>query len=428
MYKPVRSRGTRSLVALLAAGVAALLAAQTALGAVTWSSPASVGGGSTYNGGFALARTTTSTTSYLHAGYGSDLIGGAFATDTGPYAGAFYRRGNATGTAWGTAKRLNPTTKHATAPAIVASGAVIYAAYVSIGHWVAYDPAEPRRLTVRINSNHGSPTAWLTRTLTAPELRVDFPALAAWGTRGFLMTYTNADTGAIMLLACGDLTIEASGCTGGSVGTTTRHALDPEDGFEGLPVVAAAGSTVAVAWLSADTGGITAVTGTPGSWSAPRVVTPELADGLSASARSNRFAFAWAQGSGIKVRFWTAGTWGSTRTVATVTPTGTYKYAYGTAVALTSTSTVGVAWAACRRLDCAGTSTSGVDLRWRESPDDGATWMSPLTVASYAASTARRINDFPSIVMPIPTKRFVMFNALSANGSKYEVLLRIGSG
>ena len=421
-------RSRRALLAITVAMTGVFLITQTALAAVTWSSVYGVGPSFSWNDGRALARSTTSSTSYLNAVYATDVIAGVPATDTGPYASVYYTRGNASGSTWGTPKRLNGSTTHAVSPAIVSSSGVLYAAFVTLAHWETYDPAEPRHVKVRINSNHGASGSWTTRTLDPGTARVDRPAMAPWGTRGFLLTYTDADTGAIVLVTCGDLTLEASGCTGGSVGTTTRHAADPADGFEGLPVVAAVGSSRAVAWLTSDDGGISATTTSTGTWSSPTSLTSAVADGLSAAAASGRFAFSWADSTGVKLRMRISGSWQATRTVAAVSPTGTYHNAYTTAVALASSTTVGVAFAACKRTDCLATSTTGVDLRWRESSDNGGTWKTAVTVASYSVSTSRRYNDFPSVVMSSTTKRFVMYNAASASGSSYRVLIRVGSG
>ena len=422
------SRRNRSVAALLAAGAAALLVAQSALAAVDWGPVREVGAAYTYNYGGSLARSTKNSTSYNHAVYVDTFIGGEFIDDNGPYAGAYYSRGNSSGTSWGTPKRLNPAGKHADKPVVVASGKAVYAAYMSIEHWINYDPAEPRAITVRINTNYGAAADWLSRKVTFGT-RVDRPAMAPWATRGFVLTYTDADSGDIVLVTCFDLTVEESGCTGAVVGTTTREASNPEDGFEGMPVVATSGGTIAVAWLDAPDGGISfAWKATESGWSEPDLLTTEFADGLSAAGRSGRFAFAWTEEDGVKLRMWSTGGIDPTRTVATLSSDGTYKTAYSTAVALAGSDTVGVAFAACREADCSGGSSTGVDLRWRQSGNDGSTWGSASTVASYSSSSSRRINDFPSVVMSSTTKRYVMYNALNASFTKYRILLRVGTG
>jgi hypothetical protein len=416
----------RVLGVVTAAMGAIFIATQTTMAAVTWASPSIVGTTHTYNGGMSLARSTTTTTSYLHSVYANTYPGGVASTDTGPYVGVYYSRGNSSGTTWGTPKRLNPSDQHAAASAIVANGKILYAAYVTYGHWADYDPAEARPIILRINSSHGASGSWLERILEFGE-RVDRPALSPWGSAGVAIVYTDAETGNIILVTCGDLTVEDSGCAAGSVGTTTRMASDEADGYEGLPVVSASGGTMAVAWLSGDSG-ITAVTGEPFDFGTPKVVTTAPADGLSAAAKGSRFAFSWAEDAGVKVRFWTSGVWRAPHTVYPVTSTSTYKYVYTTAVSLASTSTVGVAYAACRRADCTASSTTGVDLRFRQSSDNAVSWATGVTVASYSAASTRRINDAPSLVMSSSTKRFLMYNTMSSGGGSYRVWLRVGTG
>ena len=427
----VGSRGRRSLVALFTAMAGVLVVAQSAFAAVDWGPVREVGAAYTYNFGGSLARSTKDSTSYLHATYTDMFIGGDFADDNGPFAGVYYRRGNSSGSDWGTPKRLNPNDEHADNGAVVASGRVVYAAYVSIAHWIDYDPAEPRPITVRVNKNHGAASGWISRRLEPPQARVDRPAMAPWGTRGVLLTFTDADSGDIVLIQCPDLSIEdGPGCLGGTIGTTTRLAFNPDDGFAGLPVVASSGGTIAVAWLDAPDGGISYTTKvTEGNWTDPAPLATGFADGLSAAAKGGKFAFAWTDDDGVRLRMWsTSGGLQATRTVATVSAEGTYKTAYSTAVALAGADTVGVAFAACRSDDCSGGSSTGVDLRWRQSGNDGSTWGTASTVASYAASSARRINDFPSVVMSSTTKRYVLFNALSADFMNFRMLLRVGTG
>ncbi|MFL5667951.1 MAG: hypothetical protein ACJ77U_01055, partial [Chloroflexota bacterium] len=314
----VGTRGRRSLAALLAAGAATLLIAQSAFGAVDWGKVHEVGSAYSYNFGGSLARSTKGTTSYLHATYTTVKVGGEFITDDGPFAGVYYRRGNSSGSDWGTAKRLNPTSEHADDGAVITSGRLVYAAYVTYQHWINYDPSESRPITLRINSNHGAASDWLSKKLTFAN-RVDRPALTPWGTRGVALTYTDADTGDIVVVTCGDLSLEASGCAGGIVGTTTTGE-GSENGFAGFPVVVASGDTIAVAWFDG-TGGISVVTKEgEGDWSDPAVLTASESRDLSAAARGERFAFAWQDSGRVRVRLWTsAGGLGATSTAATFT-------------------------------------------------------------------------------------------------------------
>jgi hypothetical protein len=423
------SRRHRSLAALFVAGLGTLLVAQTALAAVDWGPTRQVSPSFTYNFGGSLARSTKDSTSYLHATYTSIKVGGDFIDDNGPFAGVYYRRGNSSGSDWGTPKRLNPTGKHADGGAVVASGRNVYAAYVTYEHWINYDPAEPRPATLRVNSNHGAASAWLSRKIVTPSTRVDRPWLAPGPSRGVAMAYTDADTGNIHVMGCGDLASDASGCIAPSVGTTTRMAFNPDDGFAGLPVVASSDEHRVAAWLDSDSGISFATEDFVVGWGDPASLTTEPAAGLSIAEKDGRFAFSWVEADGIKVRTWTAADGlGTTNTVATLTSDGTYKSAYSTAVALAGNATVGVAFGACRRADCAGGSSTGVDLRWRQSGNDGESWGTASTVGSYSVSSERRINDFPSVVMTSAAKRYVMFNIANPNFTKFRVVLRVGTG
>ena len=171
MHTTARSRAARVLGSFTAAIGALLIVTQTVMAAVSWASPQIVGATHTYNAGMSLARTTTSTTSYLHSVVVTDYPGGVAATDTGPYVGVYYSRGNSSGTTWGTPRRLNPADEHATSPAIIASGNNLYAAYVSIASWLDYDPADPRPITLKINDSHGASGSWVDRpSPSAPAL------------------------------------------------------------------------------------------------------------------------------------------------------------------------------------------------------------------------------------------------------------------
>ena len=419
----LRRRG--SVGALVAAGAAVLLVAQSAMAAVDWGPVREVSPAYAYNFGGSLARSTKGTTSYLHATYTSVKVDGDFVTDDGPFAGVYYRRGNSSGSDWGTPKRLNPKSSHADDGIVIASGRNVYAAYVSYGHWIDYDPAEPRPITIRTNGNHGAASAWESRKFTFGN-RVDRPSMVPWGTRGFLLTYTDADNGNIILVSCPDLTIDEIGCTGEDVGDTTVGEAS-ENGCVGQPVVAAAGDTVAIAWFDGS-GGIVVITREgEGDWSDPSVLTANESRDLSATAKGERFAFAWIEPDGVKVRLWTsAGGLGDTSTAATFT--GTYQNAYSTAVALAGVDTVGIAFGGCREVDCHGGAATGVDLRWRQSGNDGDTWGAASTVGSYAVSSERRMNDYPSVLMTSTSKRYVMFNSANKNFFKFRVFLRVGTG
>ena len=122
------------------------------------------------------------------------------------------------------------------------------------------------------------------------------------------------------------------------------------------------------------------------------------------------------------------GAWGSTKSVATFSSSSTYKTGYGTSITLAGSARVGVAWSSCTRSDCSAGSAKGVNIRWRESIDNMASWRSPVLVASYTYSTARRINDYPTAIMSSKPTRWIMYNVLSANQSTYNLVVEVGRG
>ena len=416
----------RLLSGLLAAGAAVLLTTQSAFAAVDWGAVREVSPAFSYNFGSSLARSTKGTTSHLHAAYTSLKVGGEFISDDGPFAGVYYRRGNSSGSDWGTAKRMNPKGSHADDGKVIASGRNVYVAYVTYESWDNYDPADPRPISVRTNGDYGAGDAWKKRKFTFGN-RVDRPSMVAFGTRGFLLTYTDADSGDIVLIQCPDLTIQEIGCVGDTVGTTAVGE-GTENGFAGMPVVAASGDTAAVAWFDGVNGLVVSTREGDGDWSEPSVLTANESRDASAAAKGDRFAFAWVEPDGVMVRLWTsAGGLGDTSTAAELASDGTYKNAYSTAIALAGDDTVGVAFGGCREVDCTGGSSTGVDLRWVQSGDDAATWGAASTVGSYSVSSERRMNDYPSALMTSTSKRYVMYNAANPTFLKYRVLLRVGT-
>jgi hypothetical protein len=412
----------RICAALLIAALAILLAAQSALAAVTWTPATGVGPTYSTNFGLGLARTVTASSAFLHSQY---------TYDGGTRAGVYYRRGNAAGSSWSTAKRLNPATSNAERGAIAAAGHYVYVAWTTGYHGSpGYDPAAPRRSRVRVNTNHGSSTAWLPTLAMDAFLRSGRPAVAASGTYVYVVV-TDADTGAIHLLTNNGVNSPDIGWLGTQVGTTTRKSAVTGDGFEGQPVVAALGSRVLVAWIASDTGGIVAKISTNRGHTWPdkaTTLTTAQAWDPSAAADTGRFGVAWAQASGIKARLHTSGAWRSIRTVSIFRTTATYKAGYGTAIAFAGSARVGVAWSACTAGSCTGGASKGVDARWRESANNGGTWNGAVTIASHTYGSSRRVNDFPSVVMTDAPTRFVTYNTFNATWSSYRVVIEVGRG
>ena len=116
-----------------------------------------LGPGYSYNLGQSLARSASSSTTYLHATYTTDRVSGAWVDDNGPYAGSTMSAPSNRGSTFTTPKRLNPSKQHGSRGSLAASGKYVYATWVSTSRWIAYRPTAPRVLYLRRNSNHGSP-------------------------------------------------------------------------------------------------------------------------------------------------------------------------------------------------------------------------------------------------------------------------------
>ena len=287
----------RSGLALCAAFLALVLSSQATLAAVTWSSPASAGPTYSWNFGQALARTKSGTTSFLHTQYTTDFVNGMFVADSGPYLGVYYRRGNSNGTTWSSTKRLNGSMEHAANGALAASGQNVYVAYsVLSGILDSYDPAAPRLPRVAVNTNYGTNTAWLTPKSNFIQTRIDRPAVAAAGAWAY-MVFTDADTGEIYVATNLGTNTEDSGWGGsGTVGMTTRLADDPDEGYSGMPVIAAIGNKVMVAWIGAPGGSIKAVVSPDNgtSWSDEVTLSTAQVWDLAAAGDGTRMALTWA--------------------------------------------------------------------------------------------------------------------------------------
>ena len=354
-----------------------------------------------WNSGRGLARTVSSSTSYLHVQYEDDGRPTSAST-TGAV--------DAAGTAWGTAKRLNPSGEDAEAGAIAADSSNVYVVYRDHSHLASdYDPAAPRGIHVAINTNHGSSTAWLTTKNFEAPTRAGRPAVAATGSCAYV-AFTDADTGNIVVAGNGGANVEDAGWTAGNVGLTTRvntaQAMASR-GTRSSPRQRRA--LVMVAWIDSDAGTIKGKISADHGQTWPdsaSTLSSEPSYGLSAAALGRRLALAWATPTNIRVRVYNI-TWGPARRIAAFSPTGKYRNGYGTTVALSGTSRVGVGSAACTRAGCAGSDTQGVDVRWREATGNGINWNPTVTIASHKSAAATRISDNPSAVIADAHKRFL---------------------
>ena len=151
----------------------------------------------TWSGGHALAATQESDDHYQHALYESSVINGRWVTDSGPYAGVFYRSSGVSTDDWGGKKRINQKTMHGSRSAIAASGEDVHAVWVGMRKYADYKPKAPRVLYVRSNRDHGRLGAWgpIIR-LSDPKGRVDYPTVAADGDNVFV-AWTNSKSGKV---------------------------------------------------------------------------------------------------------------------------------------------------------------------------------------------------------------------------------------
>jgi hypothetical protein len=373
---------------------------------VTWGSTSLAGPNYTWNYGGSLARTVDAGTQRLHLVYNTDRIGGKWAKDAGPYMGVYYVR-STSGRTWTTPKRLNPSTQHAERTAAAAAGSRVYAVWVSQKK-VVPSPTAARVLYVRVNTDHGAPTKWTSAIrLSSTTGRVDYPSVAATG-RDAYVVWTDAKTGSIKLAISHDRGVTWSTK---SLGTTTNKITE---GYEGVPVVSASGSTVAVAWATTPDSGIKVRTSSNSgaTWSSATTLADTSNSTVSVAVRGTRVAVAWTIDQGVMVAVRTGATW-------TYPPLVLWGdgFTYSPAVVLQDPARVGIAYADADAAD--GT------LRWIESPDNGVAWFLPQDLAVPAAG--RAFNDWSSVIWPSAGTRIVAWNGW-VDGGAYRQFVRTGSG
>ncbi len=408
----VRSQRT---IALTASGIAPV-------SAVAWGTTRSATAYS-WNNGQSLARTASGATTYLHATYTTDRVSGAWADDNGPYVGVYYVRTTNAGATFTTPVRLNPSTQRGSRGSVAASGHYVFATWVSTSSWLAYKGTAPRALYIRRNTNHGASGSWGSAVrLTSASGRVDYPTIAAAGSNVYI-AYTDSATGSVRLLISRNLASTWSSVT---LGTS---ALSTSSGRYGLPHIAVSGNTIVVSWLSNSSGAVRARVSTDAgkTWGTTATLAATSIDVSSVAALGSRVAVAWTDATGVVVRTWATGTWSAPKPVSL--PTGvTYTQSYGPTVALSGTQGIGVAWSGCVTACSTFTSSTKVDLVWSESDTAGATWFPGQIIGPSGTSSQRRYNDYPTVLWPSATVRYVSWNAGTAATNYYRIVLRTGSG
>ena len=413
----------RRPLAILTAGlVAGLVAWAPVLATVSWSAPTVASANGAYpSEGRSLARTVTSGgTVKLHQVYTKYAFNGVAAKDGGPYQGVYYRRGNSTGTSWGTAKRLNGTTTHAATPAIATAGKYVYAAWRTELHaGAAYDPADARWLQFRRNVHYGDASEW--RPIKNLYVgRIDRPAIAASGSSVYI-AYTDSVGGEVRVVKSSD-----AGATFGSakaIGSTTGLS----EGYAGFADIAVSGSTVVVAWQSGS--GVLARVSTNGgsTWGGAVTMSSTPDRFLSVAAAGGRLAVAWSIPSmGGFTRVWKSGAWAPTRKFQAYTADDATPKGRELDVVLTGTSRIAVAYTYCLKQGCA--SSDGLDVRWRESNTNGQSWGTVRTVGSHTASAARRANEAPTALFASSTRRLVLWTTWSNSTPSETTYIKSGSG
>jgi hypothetical protein len=415
---------SRRAVLLFLSAILALALASAASAAVTWGPQREVAGWSWQAGG-SLAVTGST----VHALYTTDLVGGGFATDRGPYMGQYLVSSPDRGISWSQPLRVSQPERHADRGALAADGDRLYAAWVTQGSYERFDPGAPRVLFFRANTNAGGPNAWgpVVR-LSKKKGRVDAPAIAASGGR-VLVAWTDAVSGEVRLALSDD------------EGTTwTRKVLgrakgsDPGgEGRIGYPDLAAAGSVVGITWLATPDGAVKARVSTNGGATWRPTVSLSASGGRanggspSLAAAPGRLAFAWTTGAGLWSRVWTEGAWSPTRQVVSFAGSG-YTAGYDAEVALTAAGRVGIAWSGCRTAACnLDSALARVDLLWSGSTDGGASWRPPEAVRG-SQQPDQRINDAASAVWLNDVTRVLLFDGWVPGFTAYRLYARIGNG
>jgi hypothetical protein len=384
---------------------------------IAWAKRNNAGPAYTWNGGGALGRTVQSGKQRLHLAYTTPRIGSRWVKDTGPYLGVYYVR-STSGSTWTTPKRVNPTSQHGDRVGLAAAGSRVYVAWVSQKKVIKYSPTAPRVLYVRVNTRHGVATRWKsTIRLTSKTGRVDFPTIAASGYDAYI-AYTDSVTGSVRVAVSHD---RGATWKKRSLGTTT---VNTKEGRAGWPSVAVSGSTVAVAWVADSSGRIVTRVSTDkgATWDDEAEVSPQSLGHLSVAVRGTRVAAAWTTDDEVVFRQRLDGTWGDPVVVAGLKP-GARPVPYSPAVTLQDPQRIAVAWAE----EVAGYSHRA-DLRWAESADGGAIWFQAQTVYAASSSSARRVNDWPSILWPSAGTRYVAWNGWTYNTNNFRLYLRKGSG
>jgi hypothetical protein len=420
MERPQMSRARGPLMATAISLLIALVTWSSVLAAVTWSAAhqASTSKAFAWYGG-SLARTVANGSARLHTVFTRDVIGGEDVNDGGPRLGVYYERGNATGSQWGPAKRLNADSEHGDHGALATSGRYVYAVWRTQAHEPLVN-GDPRLVKFVRNTNAGASSAWKVRKTIVGSGRVDRPSIAAAGSRVYI-AYTDADNGQIRIRRSTD-----HGATFKLLGTVlgTTSVTGGDGGFAGNPVIAASGNRVGVAW-DTNTGVWARFSTNNGkTFGGAQQLTNQSTEWLAAAARGGRVGFAWMfPDTAGWVRVWKDGSLGPPRQFQAFGGANPDLKAFEPAIALSGKSRIGVSYSVCITFAC--NEPGGADVHWRESANNGATWKARVVVGSHTVSDTCRFNASPSVLFPSGKRRIVLFNASGMD--TYRSLIRVGS-
>jgi hypothetical protein len=385
---------------------------------VRWTGDRAASPNWTWTGRSNFGRTAKGATTYLHALGSSDRIGGKWATNKGPWVGVYYQRTSNAGKTWTPRLRLNPKNQHAAMTSLEASGAKVYAVWVSQKKWQKYSGKAPRVLYFRANTNHGAKSAWgPIRRLTPLTGRVDEPTVAANG-KTVYVAYTDSGTGRVKVAISRN---RGSTWKKVTLGTTTTTSTS---GKIGVPSVAVRGSTVVVAWISNVDWAIKARVSTNAgrTWSPTQTLASEAWSYPSVAVGTNKVAVTWATAGGLQVRTWAGGTWATPVNVHP--PAGaTYGWHDTPAIALNGVGGVSVAWSGCRR-QCTN-QIQLVEMLWAESTDGGLTFPHVQIILTGDGSTTRIL---PSIEWPTANTRYLLYERDVIDSGLYRLRVVTGAG
>jgi hypothetical protein len=411
-------RAARVWLVLTLVVASELLLASSAGAAPSWGPQRSVDTWA-WSSGSSFARLSNGDLIALQA---TDFSQGGFATDHGPYMGAFARTSSDRGATWSPPVRVSQGGKHAERGALAVSGGNAYAVWVTQQSYDHYDPSKPRTLYFRANPGGGwGPTV----ALTKKKGRVDSPSIAASGKRVFI-AWVDANTGQVRVARSSD---------GGKtfvrsvIGKTTAVSPD-EEGLRGSATIGAAGNAVGVAWIASGSGAIKVRVSTNGGkrWHDSVSVVGSLgaANGGTPSLRGwgDRLALAWTTPGGVFARIWSR-SWGATRTITTFGPSAAYRAGFDVEVIPSSGDRLGAVWSACRESGCDPLSArTRVDILW--SDGGGEAWSAP-TLVQGSAHADQQINDSPTAVWMDGGAAIVGYTSRAPGWTSYGMFLRVGS-